>query len=357
MSDAQIAGEARGGLLRKLRHLLLLLLGPALIAAIGGWLYLHGGRRVSTDNAYIKTNILSISANVNGMVTEVSVDESDQVQPGQLLLRVDDKPYVIALTRAEANLANVRGDIESMKAELANKRLEIATAVNDLDYRDSELDRIKQLYNSNSVSAAQFEQALYASNSAQRTLSEKTQALEVIKARLVDPDLPTDAHPRVKQALAELDKARLDLSHTEVHAPTNGVIAGVSTHTGENVMTGAPLMSLIDRSRLWIEANFKETDLTFMQVGQAVEISVDAYPGRTWQGHVAVITPATGAEFALLPAQNSSGNWVKVVQRVPVLIQLDNYQGEPLLASGMSADVSVDTGHQRSLAQLTELLP
>jgi len=345
------------GLLRKLRHLLLLLLGPVLIAAAGAWMYLNGGRYVSTDNAYIRTNILSISANVNGMVTELLVRESDLVKPGQLLLRVDDQPYVIAVTRAEANLANVRGDIESMKAEYANKQLEISSALNDLDYRESELQRIKQLYDSNSISAAQFEQALYARDSAQQALAEKTQALEVIKARLVDPALPTDAHPRVKQVLAELAKARLDLSHTEVHAPTNGVIAGVSAHTGENVMTGAPLMSLIDRSQLWIAANFKETDLTHMRVGQDVEISVDAYPDRTWRGHVAVITPATGAEFALLPAQNSTGNWVKVVQRVPVIILLDDYGGEPLLASGMSAEVSVDTQHQRNLGELTELLP
>lgn len=357
MDNEQAVSKPAANLLRKLRHLLLLLLGPAVIVAAGIWIYLQGGRFVSTDNAYIKTSILSISANVNGMVTEVLVDESDLVEPDQLLLRVDDQPYVIALARAEANLANVRGDIESMKAEFVNRQLEIRSAANDLDFRDSELGRVKQLYESNSVSAAQFEQALYASDSAQQTLSEKTQSLEVIKARLVDPALPTDSHPRVKQALAELEKARLDLSHTEVHAPTNGVIAGISTNTGENVMTGAPLMSLIDRSRLWVEANFKETDLTHMQVGQTVDISVDSYPDRTWRGHVAVITPATGAEFALLPAQNSTGNWVKVVQRVPVLILLDNYDGEPLLASGMSTEVSVDTGHRRNLGQLAELLP
>jgi membrane fusion protein (multidrug efflux system) len=356
MSEEQLVKKP-GGVLRRLRHLLLLLLGPAVIAAGGGWLYLHGGRYVSTDNAYIKTDILSVSANVNGMVTEIMVGESDLVEPGQLLLRVDDQPYRIALARAEANLANVRGDIESLKAEYANKKLEIETAGKDLDYRDSELERIQRLYDSNSVSAAQYEQALYARNSAQQALSETTQALEVTKARLVDPGKATDFHPRVKQALAELEKARLDLSHTEVHAPSYGVIAGLSTHVGENVMTGAPLMNLIDRGRLWIEANFKETDLTYMRVGQTVDVTVDSYPGQTWQGHVAVITPATGAEFSLLPAQNSSGNWVKVVQRVPVLILLDNYDGEPLLASGMSTEVSVDTGHQRNLKQLRELFP
>ena len=335
--------------MRYLRHLMMLLLVPAIIAGISAWVYLHGGRYISTDNAYIKTDILSISANVSGMVTEVLVRESDSVTKGQMLIKVDDQPYIIAVARAEANLANVRGDIESLKAEYVNKDLEIAKVQNDLEYRTQELERIRSLYEQNSISGVIFDQAQYAKRSAERDLAEKQQALQVTRARLIDPSWATDAHPRVKQALAELDKARLDLSHTEVLAPADGIIAGANTHPGENVISGSPLMNLVDRRRLWIQANFKETDLTYLQVGQSAEISVDTYAGQSWHGHVAVITPATGSEFSLLPAQNSTGNWVKVVQRVPVLLLLDDYNGTPLLASGMSTEVRVDTGHSRTL--------
>jgi membrane fusion protein (multidrug efflux system) len=192
-------------------------------------------------------------------------------------------------------------------------------------------------------------------NSAARDLDEKIQALQVIRARLIDPDLPIDSHPRVKQALAELEKARLDLSYTEVLAPADGVVVNISTHAGENVVSGAPLMSLVDGSQVWLEANFKETDLTYLQVGQSASISVDTYPDLELLGHVAVITPATGAEFSLLPAQNSSGNWIKVVQRIPVIVTFDNYAGAPLLASGMSAEVSIDTHHERHLPRWSAL--
>ncbi len=340
---------------RRAVNILLLLLGPLLITAVSAWLYLQGGRYVNTDNAYIKTEILAISANVSGMVMEVLPRESEVVKQGQLLLRVDDQPFRIAVARAEANLANVRGDIASMKAELINKQLVIDKAHTDLDYRSKELERVRGLVERNSISEVQFDQAQYAMNSAARDLDEKIQALQVIRARLIDPDLPIDSHPRVKQALAELEKARLDLSYTEVLAPADGVVVNISTHAGENVVSGAPLMSLVDGSQVWLEANFKETDLTYLQVGQSASISVDTYPDLELLGHVAVITPATGAEFSLLPAQNSSGNWIKVVQRIPVIVTFDNYAGAPLLASGMSAEVSIDTHHERHLPRWSAL--
>lgn len=355
MSDQKEQLDFTRSISRRIRHTLFLLLGPLLILVVSTWVYLQGGRFVNTDNAYVKTEILSISANVAGMVMEVLVKENDQVEPGQLLLKVDDQPYLIAVARAEANLSNVRAEIESLKAEFDNKRLEIERAQTDLDYRQKEFDRLRSLYEQNSISAIQFDQARYAATSAERELAEKQQALQVVKARLIDPMLPSDDHPRIKQALTELEKTRLDLSHTEVRAPTAGVLANLTTSVGENVLTGAPLMSLIDSNSIWLTANFKETDLTYLRVGQPLSIKVDAYPNQEWQGHVAAITPATGAEFSLLPAQNSSGNWVKVVQRVPVTLLFDNYAGNPILASGMSAEVSVDTGHQRSLPSLNNL--
>lgn len=353
MSEQEQTVGRTPGLLRRLRHLALLLLGPAVIAAGGAALYLHGGRFVTTDNAYIKTEIRAISSNVAGMVMQVLPRESQQVSAGELLVKVDDQPFLIAVARAEANLATVRGDIESLRAELENRLLEIAKAETDLEFRDHEYERIRSLYEQNSISGVQYDQAEYAKRSAERNLAEKRQARQVLEARLIDPRLPTDAHPRVRQALAELEKARLDLSHVEVRAPVDGIVANISANVGENVMSGAPLMSLINTAQVWLEANFKETDLTHLRAGQPAEVHVDTYPDRTWHGRVASIAPATGSEFSLLPAQNSTGNWVKVVQRIKVQIALDDYRGEPLLASGMSAEVSIDTGHQRTLPALS----
>jgi len=343
------------GLGKRLRHLALLLLGPVIIVSGSGWLYLNGGRYVSTDNAYVKADILSISSNVTGMVMEVLPKDGDRVQRGDLLMRVDDQPYRIAVARAQANLANVRGDIESMKAEFVNKQLEIEKAQTDLSFREQELDRIRGLVASNSISGVQFDQAVYARTAAERELAEKTQALQVVKARLIDPQLPTDHHPRVKLALAELEKAEWDLEHVLVKAPADGVIV-LSALPGENVISGAPVMSLIRDNRLWIEANFKETDLTYLREGQTADISIDTFPDLKIRGSVALISSATGSEFSLLPAQNSSGNWVKVVQRLKVVIQLEDYPREIPLAAGMSAEVSVDTGHERSMSTLTALV-
>ncbi|MCB1671518.1 MAG: HlyD family secretion protein [Gammaproteobacteria bacterium] len=354
MSTSEVKTKKSPGLLRKIRHLVLLLLGPAVIAVGGVFLYLHGGRYVSTDNAYVKTEIRSISSNVAGMVMQVLPRESQWVTAGELLLKVDDQPFLIAVARSEANLATVRGDIESLKAELENRLLEIAKAETDLEFRTQEYERIRSLYEQNSISGVQYDQADYAKRSAERSLAEKRQARQVLEARLIDPALPTDVHPRVKQALAELEKARLDLSHVEVRAPVDGVVANISTHVGENVIAGAPLMSLINSKEVWLEANFKETDLTHLRIGKTAEVSIDTYPDQSWRGTVASISPATGSEFSLLPAQNSTGNWVKVVQRIKVRISLDDFQSDLPLASGMSAEVSVDTGHQRTLPQLAQ---
>ena len=340
---------------RRLRHLFLLLLGPILIASGSAWLYLNGGRYITTDNAYVKTDILSISSNVTGMVMEVLPRDGDRVQRGDLLMRVDDQPYRIAVARSNANLANVRGDIESMRAEFVNKKLEIDKAQNDLSFREQELDRIRGLVASNSISGVQFDQAVYARNAAERELAEKKQALQVVKARLIDPEFSTDAHPRVKLALAELEKAEWDLEHVLVKAPADGIVV-ISAHTGENVISGAPVMNIIQNSRMWVEANFKETDLTYLRLGQSAEITIDTFPDLELHGRVVIISPATGSEFSLLPAQNSSGNWVKVVQRLKVVIALENYPKDIPLAAGMSAEVKVDTGHERTMPALSELV-
>lgn len=338
-----------------LKRLSLLLLGPLAIAAVSAWLYLNGGRIVSTDNAYIKADIIDVSSEITGRVVSVNVKDNQPVSKGELLFTIDDRPYQIALHRAEAQLAEVRSNITSLKQEYRNSEIAIENAETRLKYLSKELERVRSLLERGSISVSTFDEAEYQWTDAQDSRQEKLQALQVIKARLIDPDMPVDDHPLVKQALAQLDSARLDLSHVEVFAPTDGVAVNVTANLGENIIAGSPLMSLVDNHHLWIEANFKETDLTHMHPGQHVDVEVDTYPDQHWEARVASITPATGSQFSLLPAQNSSGNWVKVVQRVAVRIEFEGNLPLNELVAGMSALVEVDTENQRTLPFISSL--
>ena len=335
-----------------LKKFALLLLGPLLIAGISAWLYLHGGRIVSTDNAYIKASISTISSEISGKVVEVRVADNQSVAEGEILFQLAEYPYFIEKARAEAELANIYRDIESQKVDYQTKQIEIARAEIELDFYQKELARMTQLLNSNSISASQFDEAHFAWLRSKNDIEQKNQELLVSAARLIDPDLPTVEHPQYKQAQAALDKVELDLSYTHITAPIDGVAVNVSPHVGENIIMGSSLANLVDNKHLWIEANFKETDLTYVEIGQPVEITIDTYPDQVWHGRVASITPATGSEFSLLPAQNSSGNWVKVVQRITVNIEFNELDASPLLSSGMSAEVKIATGHIRTLPWL-----
>ncbi len=332
-----------------IRNLMLLILGPAVIAGVSLWIYLQGGRFVSTDNAYVKTEIVSVSSEITGRVVEVIPRDNERVSKGQLLFRLDDQPYRIALAKAEANLANIRGSIESEKADYLSDKLAIDNANTDLTFRLKEMERIRKLVETRSIPAAQFDQAEYAWRSASNALDNRTQSLQAARARLIDPDLPTEQHPRYLQALAELEKSKLDINHLEIRAPADGVAVNVAVHEGEYVIAGSSLVSLVDDKNMWLEANFKETDLTWVRPGQVVNVSIDAFPGETWAARVSGIMPATGSEFSLLPAQNSSGNWIKVVQRIRVNITLDDYNRELPISAGMSAVVDIDTGRSRTL--------
>ncbi|MDP2285441.1 MAG: HlyD family secretion protein [Pseudohongiella sp.] len=340
---------------KAVKHVAMLILGPLVIAAISAVVYLNGGRIVSTDNAYVKAQIIDVSSEISGQVTGVSARDNQRVSKGQLLFEIDDRPYQIALLGAEAQLAEVRSNIASLQQEYHNSEIEIRNADAKLEYLGKELERLRSLLARGSVSVSQFDEVEFQWISAQNSRQEKRQSLEVIKARLIDPARAIDEHPLVQRAIAQRDSAQLDLTHVEIRAPHDGIAVNVSAQGGENVVAGAPLMSIVDDSYMWLEANFKETDLTHLKVGQPVSVHIDSFPDHQWTAHVDSITPATGAEFSLLPAQNSSGNWVKVVQRIKVNIALDNYNGEPALAAGMSAVVDVDTGNKRSLPMIGAL--
>jgi len=335
----------------KLKRKATLFAGPLIITAIAFYFYMIGGRYMETDNAYLKAGMMSIASEISGKVVEVSIADNGRVEAGQLLFRVDDQPYQIALARAAANLVKVGGDVESLKADYLNKFADLDKSKTQRDFYLREFNRLNSLLARKTVSAAEVDQAEYLYLDAINEMQVTTQALQVVKARLIDIDLPLERHPSYLLALAERDKARLDLSHVRTVAPSSGVVANFSIRKGEYIIAGAPLFSLVDDSYIWVEANFKETDLTHLQVGQSATIKVDSYPDQQWQGHVASITPGTGSEFSLLPAQNSTGNWVKVVQRITVNLAIDPLTSDsPIgLTAGMSALVKVDTGHSRQM--------
>ena len=324
-------------------------LGPVILVVIGLWIYMTGGRHVETDNAYLKANMVSISSEVSAKVVEVLITDNSPVEAGDVLFRVDDQPYQIALIRAQANLVKVGGDLESLKADYFNKLADLNKAKTQETFYLGEYNRLNKVLESNTVSEVQVAQARYDYQDALNEVQVTTQALLAVKARLISLDLPLQEHPNYLLALAELDQAKLNLSYIEIIAPSSGVIANLNMQKGEYIIAGAPLFSLVDNGNIWVEANFKETDLTHLRAGQAATITVDSYPNLKWQAIVASITPGTGSEFSLLPAQNSSGNWVKVVQRVNVKLTIDQAIAPTALTPGMSALVSVDTEHRRQL--------
>ncbi len=321
--------------------------GPLIIAAVGGFLYLDGGRFVDTDNAYLKAAKVSISAEVSGRIAEVAAADNQQTQKGALLFRVDKAPFEIAVLEATANLANVRSEIEGMKGDYLQKQAAFEKAQEDLNFQEKEYVRARGLKANGTVSVSHFDEIEKNRNAASREVESARQEMAAARARLIDPDLAVEEHPRYKGALAHLDKAQLDLQKTDVTAPIDGTTANVTMQTGEYIITGVPLFSIVDGRHIWIEANFKETDLTHVKKGQPATVAVDTYPGKVWQARVESITPASGSEFSILPAQNSSGSWVKVVQRIMVRLELDDGKEALPLAAGMSATVSIDTGHTR----------
>ena len=338
---------------RVIARLVLLLLGPLVLLAVGLYAYLAGGRFVSTDDAYVKADNIQVSADIAGRVVAVPVVENQRVKAGDVLFRIDDAPYRIALEGAKARLAGARNEIEALKASYRQKLADIAKSQDTVAYYQRNVERNRGLNGQGVVSAQNLEDSQHNLNTAQQSLAADKQDLARVVAALGgNPDLPVEQQAGYLQAKAAVDKAELDLGYCVVHAPVAGIVSNVTLREGDYLHVGDSTFALIPSDRLWITANFKETQLTHVQRGQPATITVDTYPGRTWHALVESIAPASGAEFALLPPQNASGNWVKVVQRIPVRLEVKGYDEAPVLRSGMSVDAEIDTGHRRSLREL-----
>jgi len=314
----------------RLRRLLLMVALPIVLVIAGLWYWVHSSRYQDTDNAYVVADQVNVAPQVAGRVLSVPVVQNQSVSEGQVLLTIDAAPFQIALDQANANLDTVRNQIQAQQASLIGAQAHAA-------YLRREVDRDTNLVKQDVVAASKLDDM-----KTQLTVAE--QQIAQIKASLNgNPDLPYTQQATYKQALAARDDASLQLSYATLKAPAAGVVTEVDIKPGDIVATGHPVFALVMSGKRWVEANFKETQLTRVHVGQKVEVEVDTYPGHTWQGSVESIAPGTGSVFSVLPAQNATGNWVKVVQRIPVRIALDQAQGEPDLRAGMSAEVNIDT--------------
>lgn len=340
MSHDNVVAESRRSPLRSL----LLVAVPVTVVAIGLWVYGSAGRYVDTDNAYLQRDRIDVSPQVSGDVRDVLFHENAAVEAGAPVLVLDDTLQSIAVKAAESKLDAARAEISGALAAYREKHGEIAMARRAAEYAERDTRRQDELAARKLVPAATVD-------SSHRTTDLSVGAIGVLElqrdqllARLGGrPTRPIDDYPPVRVALADLERARVELARTRIYAPRQGVVSHLPK-VGARVDAGRPAFAIVGSERVWLDANFKETDLEWVRPGQAVAVSVDTYPSHRWQGRVESIAGATGAEFALLPAQNASGNWVKVVQRIPVRIAITTGADDPPLRDGMSASVQIDTG-------------
>ena len=343
--------EKRGKTRRPwMRWALFLLLPLALI--LGGYWYVTGGQVMSTDNAYVQADQVGISTDVSGIVKDVDVTENQRVEAGQVLYRLDELPFRLALQRADAAVGIVENNLKGLKANYQDMEAQIKQGEEDVDYYSGEYLRQKRLLDAHITAQTEFTAARKNLQNAQQKLASLTHQQAAIVASLSgNPDLPVEQHPQYRDAVAQRDEAARQLDHTVVKAPFAGIVTNVpSIAPGKYLQTSITAFHLVAADHVWIDANPKETELTYVQPGQPVTVSVDTYPDAQWGGTVESISPAAAQEFSLLPAQNTSGNWVKVVQRIPMRVRVDTSDRNlPPLRAGMSVIVDVETGHTRGV--------
>ncbi len=333
-------------------------LRPALFAALplaligAGYWYVTGGQAVSVDDAYVESDKVGVSTDVSGVVQDVDVTENQHVAPGQVLYRLDNLPFRLALARADAQVGAVRNDVNVLKANYKDMQAQSEQARYDVGYYTTELHRQQELLDAHVASQTMVDTAQRGlQNARQKSASVNDQLAGIAASLSGDPNIPVERQPRYLDALAQRDEAARQLAHTVVKAPFAGIATNVpSIAPGKYLPASTTAFYLVAADHAWVDANPKETELTYVRPGQPVAVKVDTYPNVQWRGAVESISPAAAQEFSLLPAQNSSGNWVKVVQRIPMRVRVDTRDSSlPPLRAGMSVEVDVDTGHVRGL--------
>ncbi len=329
-----------------------LLMGAGLVAGAlaVAWFALGGQGSISTENAYVKANKLALSSEVNAIVKAVLVQPNQPVAAGQLLVQLEDEPFQLAVAEAEAHLAQVENQIMVRRADYAEVEAEIRQAEEDAAFYQRQLTR-NQRMGPSAISEADLDDSRQQLARSQAQIAINRQKLAGLRAALGgSPDVPLEAQADIQVAQAQLDRARYQLSRTRITAPAAGTVANDVPQLGEMTMAGFAVVTLMATDEIWIEANLKETQLTDVRPGQMAEVTIDAYPGQVLRARVDTLSPASGSEFAMIPAQNASGNWVKVVQRIPVRLRLESKPEDAVLRAGMSAQVRIATEPSEPLA-------
>ena len=346
--------------LRRYRRLLLMVVLPVVVAVAGLTLYLHGGRYVGTDDAYIGAQKVLVTPDISGKIEKVVVKEGQSVKQGDVLFEIDPVPFRLAVDEAKAQLMQAKTTYDNLVANIKiyGDMLDLAQKGVDLKQRD--VERKQALVKNNYGSQLDLDNASNALVTSGSIAQYVRQQLSTAKTQLLgDTELPLEKFPAYAEAKAKLENAERNLDHAVVRAPMSGVATQVEQiQLGRFVAAGSPVFSIIDIAHPWVDANPKESDLTYVTEGQPVTLEVDAFPNHIFKGKVGSLSPGTGAQFAILPPQNATGNFVKVVQRVPVRIYFDESDKYvKKLKAGMSVYVTVDTNHRRTLAGLFGLAP
>jgi membrane fusion protein (multidrug efflux system) len=336
---------------RTLKRSVFLFVIPLLAVCVGLYLYAAGGRYVSTDNAYVKANVIIISPEVSGRVTSVLVSDNQPVEANDVLLQLDSSPLEITLNHARAQMAVIRTELESLRADYGETVVQAQQAEDKVRYLDKRYKRQRKLLKQGLSSEEKHDEAKHDLEAARREVQIIQQRVQRVLAQLAgNENLPVEQHPRYLTAQTTYDQAVVDLKATTIRAPASGIVSNMKLQVGEYAQAGKPIFSLIENQPIWVEANLKETQLTHILPGQQATIVADAYPNKTWESVVSSIAPATGAEFSILPPQNASGNWVKVVQRIPINLVITDQTNGPQLRAGMTVSVRIDTRRKRQLS-------
>ncbi|GIT27889.1 MAG: membrane protein [Gammaproteobacteria bacterium] len=336
---------------RTLKRSVFLFVVPLLAVCVGLYLYAAGGRYVSTDNAYVKANVIIISPEVSGRVTSVLVSDNQPVEANDVLLQLDSSPLEITLNHARAQMAVIRTELESLRADYGETVVQAQQAEDKVRYLDKRYKRQRKLLKQGLSSEEKHDEAKHDLEAARREVQIIQQRVQRVLAQLAgNENLPVEQHPRYLTAETTYDQAVVDLKATTIRAPASGIVSNMKLQVGEYTQAGKPIFSLIENQPIWVEANLKETQLTHILPGQQATIVADAYPNKTWESVVSSIAPATGAEFSILPPQNASGNWVKVVQRIPINLVITDQTNGPQLRAGMTVSVRIDTRRKRQLS-------